>query len=177
MLWGEPGIGKSERIETAAAMCGLPARTTYVPTCQPEDAAGSPFQNTSKGMAMFESAIFTLDDRDPTMELPVAQLRVCTLLDPGPRTISDLAKELGITVSAVTQLADRLDIALARNDYDLFDRVAGLEHGERVGKDRFACDFAQDLVPSPTESFSAACRRYKSGSFRQLAPPPNRRYP
>ena len=62
MLWGEPGIGKSERIETAAAMCGLPARTTYVPTCQPEDAAGSPFQNTSKGMAMFESAIFTLDE-------------------------------------------------------------------------------------------------------------------
>ena len=52
-------------------------------------------------------AMFTLDDSDPTMELPVAQLRVCTLLDPGPRTISDLAKELGITVSAVTQLADR----------------------------------------------------------------------
>ena len=66
-------------------------------------------------------AIFTLDDSDPTMELPVAQLRVCTLLDPGPRTISDLAKELSITVSAVTQLADRLEAA------GLVERLAGLD--------------------------------------------------
>jgi DNA-binding MarR family transcriptional regulator len=66
-------------------------------------------------------AMFTLDDSDPTMELPVAQLRVCTLLDPGPRTISDLAKELGITVSAVTQLADRLESA------GLVERLAGQE--------------------------------------------------
>jgi DNA-binding MarR family transcriptional regulator len=66
-------------------------------------------------------AMFTLDDSDPTMELPVAQLRVCTLLDPGPRTISDLAKELNITVSAVTQLADRLEAA------GLVERLAGQE--------------------------------------------------
>lgn len=61
MLWGVPGIGKSERIEMAAAMLGIPARTTYVPTCQPEDASGSPFVNTSKGMAFFESVLFTLE--------------------------------------------------------------------------------------------------------------------
>jgi DNA-binding MarR family transcriptional regulator len=66
-------------------------------------------------------AMFTLDDSDPTMELPVAQLRVCTLLDPGPRTISDLAKELNITVSAVTQLADRLESA------GLVERLPGQE--------------------------------------------------
>jgi hypothetical protein len=32
-------------------------------------------------------AIFTLDDSDPTMELPVAQLRVCNLLNESSRTI------------------------------------------------------------------------------------------
>lgn len=62
MLWGPPGIGKSERIEMAAAMVGLPARVTYVPTCQPEDASGSPFINTSKGIAMLEAILFTIDD-------------------------------------------------------------------------------------------------------------------
>lgn len=64
-------------------------------------------------------AIFTLDGNDPTMELPVAQLRVCNLLDEGPRTISALARELSITVSAVTQIADRLEAA------DLVERLAG----------------------------------------------------
>jgi DNA-binding MarR family transcriptional regulator len=64
-------------------------------------------------------AIFTLDGNDPTMELPVAQLRVCNLLHDGPRTISALARELRITVSAVTQIADRLESA------DLVERLAG----------------------------------------------------
>lgn len=77
MLWGEPGIGKSDRVESGAAMCGLPVRTTYVPTCQPEDAAGSPFQNTSKLAAMLDSVIFTLDeylaDNDGGIELPAQQ--------------------------------------------------------------------------------------------------------
>jgi len=52
--------------------------------------------------------LFTFD-RDPVAELPLAQLRVCTLLLGGPRPISAISRELGISVSAMTQLADRLE--------------------------------------------------------------------
>lgn len=62
MLWGPPGIGKSARVESAGAMLGLPVRTTYVPVCQPEDAGGTPFVNTSKGMAYLDAALGALDE-------------------------------------------------------------------------------------------------------------------
>ena len=67
-------------------------------------------------------AIFTLDANDPTIDLPVAQLRLCNVLhEEGARTISVLARELQITVSAVTQLADRLESA------GMVQRLAGKE--------------------------------------------------
>ena len=56
-------------------------------------------------------SVFTLDEDDPIMHLPVAQLRVCNILNDGPRTISALARELRTSVSAATQLADRLEAA------------------------------------------------------------------
>lgn len=65
--------------------------------------------------------LFTLEPDHPAMELPLAQLRVCTILQVGPRTLSGLSGELGISVSAVTQLADRLDQA------GLVERVPGVE--------------------------------------------------
>ena len=52
--------------------------------------------------------LFTLDINDPTIELPVAQMRVCSILRDGPRTMSSISLELGISVSAVTQITDRL---------------------------------------------------------------------
>jgi DNA-binding MarR family transcriptional regulator len=55
--------------------------------------------------------LFALDPDHPAMELPLAQLRVCTVLQAGPRTISALGEELGNSVSAVTQIADRLERA------------------------------------------------------------------
>ena len=51
--------------------------------------------------------ICTLDE--PRLELPVAQMRLCTLLMQGPMTMSALSREMGTTVSATTQLADRLE--------------------------------------------------------------------
>lgn len=57
MLWGDPGIGKSDRVEAAAAMCCLPPRTVYAATTQPEDVSGAAFPNTSKALAMFEAAL------------------------------------------------------------------------------------------------------------------------
>jgi DNA-binding MarR family transcriptional regulator len=55
--------------------------------------------------------LFTLDPAHPVAELPLAQLRVCMILQAGPRTMSAIGEELGTTVSAVTQIADRLERA------------------------------------------------------------------
>ncbi len=55
--------------------------------------------------------LFALTADDIAMELPGAQLRVCGLLWDGPKTMSTLAEELGITHSAITQIADRLERA------------------------------------------------------------------
>jgi DNA-binding MarR family transcriptional regulator len=48
-------------------------------------------------------------DKDPVNDLPLTQLRVCGLLYEQPRSMSALSRELGISLSAMTQLADRLE--------------------------------------------------------------------
>ena len=48
---------------------------------------------------------------DPAVDLPLAQLRVCTVLHGGPRPMSSLGRELGVSLSAITQIADRLERA------------------------------------------------------------------
>lgn len=52
--------------------------------------------------------LFDLDPDDPTCHMPVGQLRVCGILLDCPRTVSALSRELGVSLSAATQLADRL---------------------------------------------------------------------
>lgn len=52
--------------------------------------------------------LFTLID-SPIEELPSAQRKVCFLLLDGRRTVSQIAEELRISVSAATQVADRLE--------------------------------------------------------------------
>lgn len=48
---------------------------------------------------------------DPSLELPLAQLRVCSILCGGARPMSALSRELGVSSSAMTQIADRLERA------------------------------------------------------------------
>ena len=48
---------------------------------------------------------------DPAVDLPLAELRVCTVLYAGPRPMSSLGRELGVSLSAMTQIADRLERA------------------------------------------------------------------
>jgi DNA-binding MarR family transcriptional regulator len=55
--------------------------------------------------------LFTLQDGSLVSELPLAQLRLCTILQAGPRSMTTLAEELSTSVSAVTQIADRLERA------------------------------------------------------------------
>jgi DNA-binding MarR family transcriptional regulator len=54
--------------------------------------------------------LFTLDPEHPVTEMPLAQLRVCAVLrESGPQTLTALGERLGISSSAVTQVADRLE--------------------------------------------------------------------
>ncbi|MCC6125959.1 MAG: MarR family transcriptional regulator [Pirellulales bacterium] len=52
--------------------------------------------------------LFQMDD-DLATELPLAQLRVCSILREGPRPMSILSREMGVSLPAMTQIADRLE--------------------------------------------------------------------
>ncbi len=49
--------------------------------------------------------------RDPAVELPLAQLRVCRILCEEAKSLSAVGRELGVSQSAMTQIADRLERA------------------------------------------------------------------
>lgn len=51
-------------------------------------------------------------DDDLVAKLPLAQLKVCGVLQGGPRRMSSVSRELGVSLSALTQIADRLESAL-----------------------------------------------------------------
>ena len=54
--------------------------------------------------------LFALDYENPAIELPIGQLRVCSILQlKGQLALTSLSKELSISMSAVTQIADRLE--------------------------------------------------------------------
>ena len=59
---------------------------------------------------MIARRLFVIDPAHPLAEMPIAQLRLCSLLrSQESPTMSQVAEELRISVSAVTQLADRLE--------------------------------------------------------------------
>jgi DNA-binding MarR family transcriptional regulator len=67
--------------------------------------------------------LFTLEPDHPAMDLTLSQLRVCSILQHGARTLSGIGEELGISTSAVTQIADRLERGgLAEREPDAEDR-------------------------------------------------------
>ena len=53
----------------------------------------------------------TVGSNDPTAELPLGQLRVCRVLTGGLQSISAISRELGVSLMAITQIADRLERA------------------------------------------------------------------
>jgi DNA-binding MarR family transcriptional regulator len=80
-------------------------------------------------------------DRDPAAELPLAQLRVCIILFEGPRSMSALAREFGVSLSAMTRIADRLErTRLVKRVTEGKDRrVRRLQltpRGEKIMRDR-----------------------------------------
>lgn len=65
--------------------------------------------------------LFAVDDQ--AAELPLRQLRVCALLYEGSRSMTSLSRELGVSLSAMTQIADRLERArLVKRSFEDSDR-------------------------------------------------------
>ena len=62
------------------------------------------------GLIELSRQVFVAHD-DQVSELTLAQLRVCGTLFHGPRPMSALSRELGVSQSAMTQIADRLERA------------------------------------------------------------------
>jgi DNA-binding MarR family transcriptional regulator len=104
---------------------------------------------------------------DPAIQLPLAQLRVCNVLSAGPRSMSSLGKELGVSLSAITQIADRLERAglVTRVSQDNDRRVRCLQVTDRGARmmqrhdasrvERMAAALEQ-MTPKTREAVAAA---------------------
>lgn len=94
-----------------------------------------------KAMPRVMRHLFALDEDDPAGKLSVAQLRVCAVLAEGPLPMSNLSRDLGMSLSAMTQIADRLEradfVQRVRDEDDRRVRVLQLTpSAERVMRER-----------------------------------------
>lgn len=74
---------------------------------------------------------------DPAAKLPLGQLRVCSALQGGRRSMSALSRKLGVSLPAMTQIADRLEKArLVKRVAETADRrvrcLQLTERGEKI---------------------------------------------
>lgn len=80
-------------------------------------------------------------DADPMGHLPVAQIRLIRVIGETDRAASDVAEELGVSLSALSQMVSRLEEAGLVHKYDLPDdrrcRMLGLtESAHRLAEYR-----------------------------------------
>ena len=86
-------------------------------------------------------ALYRQDPTDPLLDFSVAQLRLLRSLREGPCTASSLGEDLGLSVSAITQMANRLEASglVGRTD-DVADRrtkhLSLTERGQRLLAER-----------------------------------------
>jgi DNA-binding MarR family transcriptional regulator len=67
--------------------------------------------------------LFPLAMEHAIADMPIGQLRVCAILLTGPLSLSIISEELGISSSAMTQIADRLERAgLVERVFEADDR-------------------------------------------------------
>src|SRR5689334_11469103 len=76
---------------------------------QPDSAVVS--QARQLDLIFMDIARHVVVDDDPAGELPLRQFRVCLALYQEPRSMSQLGRELQFSLSAMTQIADRLERA------------------------------------------------------------------
>ncbi len=76
-------------------------------------------------------------DEDATAELPLRQFRVCLTLFKQPSSMSEISRKMGVSLSAMTQTADRLERAgMVTRQFQSTDRRVRLlrltERGQRL---------------------------------------------
>lgn len=86
-------------------------------------------------------ALFRVDGDDPLATVPMGQLRMLRRLERGSKTASDLGTELGLSPSALTQMANRLlNAGLIVKADDSVDRrmrwLSLTDKGKRLMRDR-----------------------------------------
>ncbi len=86
--------------------------------------------------------LFAIED-DPAAELPIGQIRLCAVLQEGPKPMSSCSAELGVSLSATCQLADRLERA------GMVERVC--EPGDRRVKCLQLTDRGRDVMGARRE--------------------------
>ncbi len=62
-------------------------------------------------MPQLARRLYSLSSNHPLSDMPLGQLRICAILMHGPRTLTELSEEMNATVSAATQIADRMERA------------------------------------------------------------------
>lgn len=81
-------------------------------------------------------SLFNPDPEDPLVDLPLAQLRVIRTLWHGNRTVSELSEEFGLSMSACTQMVNRLEsmglVARREDEEDRRVRHVGLSEKGRL---------------------------------------------
>ncbi len=86
-----------------------------------QSAAQDPPRRLSTLLVSLARGLFGGDDH--VSELPLRQLRVCAILHGGPKSMSELSRELGVSLSAMTQIADRLERSrLVKRSFEGTDR-------------------------------------------------------
>ena len=120
-------------------------------------------------------------EKDLADELPLAQLRVCAVLSEGPRAMSVLGRELGVSLSALTQIADRLERArlvkrtAARRPPRALPATYSSRHGDdaqaprspapqQPGRARTTFRPERKLVRTAMETLVSACTRVQNGT-------------
>ena len=112
---------------------------------------------------------------DRTSDLPLRQLHVCASLYGGPLSMSQLSRKLGVSMSAMTQIADRLERSgmVARQASDPDRRVRcliltprgrrALQAHEKIRQERLAAAFqtldaaSRRKLIAGLKLFQAAC--------------------
>ena len=84
--------------------------THHVPSAKGKNCRLTEAKTIASLLPAIMGRLFAADDR-LAAELPLAQLRVCVMLFDEPHPMSVLSRELGVSLSAMTQIADRLERA------------------------------------------------------------------
>jgi DNA-binding MarR family transcriptional regulator len=121
----------AEARRLAGARPASPAELSPLPPADEVRRQARELDNVFKALARK-----VLVDDDPASELPLRQFRVCAALFEGACSMKELSQRLGVSQSAITQLADRLEAAgmVTRGPIGDDRRVRNLELTDRARK-------------------------------------------